>query len=452
MPPTSSPVRDFHSLCEETPVGLQADLSASTRPLSVSSQPSEVLSPPRTSPCDSLPDEGCEGEEGQFDDAEEGEPCTLQGLHPSEQPLPPSPSPSPTLSPVPSQVNQLVQRILELKRPVAVSPDIVDANIVADLLEAPLCPEERGSIDETPMDTSDQGEKLNASHTRSNSAQLLNIGRGTVIKQLFDPRGAFAAPQMVCPSPVARKHTKELTALEPSILPPPLLRTYIRPMTMDYGRLSPSSPAPTTVNSQDTKIQAALDQVTPAPARLSTHADQPRSMELSLPKPYSLPRTSPVTPVLDEEPVGSPPSPMDSENDLPLNSIPVAELKNARVLGDASPMTVIFSGPGPRKPGTAVKLLVSTPKQPRRRYRCSWNQCRRAAHAKAREDLIQELEEAVDNHFYDWLETTDKSTDAEVTDLLAGDPVDWPQPDDTVVPSPPGLSSPSHLYKSPLPQ
>ncbi len=65
--------------------------------------------------------------------------------------------------------------------------------------------------------------------------------------------------------------------------------------------------------------------------------------------------------------------------------------------------------------------------------------------------MVRELEEAADNRFYDWLETTDKSTDAEVADLLAGDPVDWPQLDDTIAPSPPGLSSPSNLYKSPLP-
>ncbi len=96
------------------------------------------LSLPWTSPHDSLLDEGCEGEEGQFDDAEEGEPCTPQRLHPSEQPLLPSPSPSLTPSPVPSQVNQLVQRILELKCPVAVSPDVVDTNVVADLPEVPL--------------------------------------------------------------------------------------------------------------------------------------------------------------------------------------------------------------------------------------------------------------------------------------------------------------------------
>ena len=134
MPPTSSPVRDFRSSREETPVGLQADSSATTRPLSVSPQPfSEV-----TSPRDSLLDEGCEGEEGQFDDAKEGEPCTLQRLHPSEQLLPPTPSPSPTPLPVPSQVDQLVQHILELKRSMAVSPGVTDANIAADLPKAPL--------------------------------------------------------------------------------------------------------------------------------------------------------------------------------------------------------------------------------------------------------------------------------------------------------------------------
>ncbi len=50
----------------------------------------------------SPPDEGAEEEEGQFDDAEEGEICDLPKLHPSEQPLPPSLSPSPMPSPSPS--------------------------------------------------------------------------------------------------------------------------------------------------------------------------------------------------------------------------------------------------------------------------------------------------------------------------------------------------------------
>ena len=150
MPPTSSPVQDFRSSREETPAGLQADSSATARPLSVSPRPfSEVISPH-----DSLLDKGCEGEEGQFDDAEEGEPCTPQRLHPSEQPLPPSPSPSPMPSPAPSQVDQLVQRILEVKCSVAVSPDVADANIVADLPKALLRLEGRGLINKTPMDTS----------------------------------------------------------------------------------------------------------------------------------------------------------------------------------------------------------------------------------------------------------------------------------------------------------
>ena len=174
LTPTSSPIRDCHSLREETPGGLKADFPATTRP--------SLVSPRPTSPRDSLLGEGCEGEEGQFDDAEEGEPCSLPRLHPSEQPLLPSPSPSPTPSPVPSQVDQLVQHILELKRSVAASPDAVDVNTVADLPEAPLCPEERGSTSKTPMDTSTQGEKPNASHARTNTTQLPNVGRGAMVK------------------------------------------------------------------------------------------------------------------------------------------------------------------------------------------------------------------------------------------------------------------------------
>ncbi len=271
-------------------------------------------------------------------------------------------------SPEPSQVNQLVQCILETKRSAAVSPDAGD--VVADHPEVPLCPEEQGSNDETPMDTSVWGEKPNALPACSNNAQPPNTGRGTLVKQLLAPRGAFAAPRMVCPPPVVRKSAKELTALEPSTLPPLLQRTHIWPMTIDYGRLSSPSLAPSSVDTQDTRIQAALDQVTSSQARLSTFADQPRPTELTLPKPYSttLPLTSPVTPVFDEAPVGSPLSPMDSENDLSLNSIPVAKLRNAFSPEDASLMTIIFSGPGPQRPGTAVKLLVSTPKPPRRRY------------------------------------------------------------------------------------
>ena len=308
-PPISSPVRDFRSLCEETPVGpqLQADPSATTQPSSVSPRPSsEVSSPLQTSPRDSPLDEGIEGEEGQFDDAEEGETCDPRRLHPSEQPLPPSLPPSPTPSPVPSQMNQLVQCILETKRSVvvssdtvavspdtvamspdtvAVSPDAVD--VVVDHLEAPLCLEEQGSNDKTPMDTSVQGEKPNALPAHSNNAQPPNAGRGALVKQLFAPRGAFAAPRMVCPPPVVRKSAKELTTLEPLTLPPLLPRTHIWPMTIDYGRLSSPSPAPSSMDTQDTRIQAALDQVTSAQSKLSTFADQLRPTELTLPKLYS---------------------------------------------------------------------------------------------------------------------------------------------------------------------
>ncbi len=373
LTPTSSPVRDFRSSRVETPVGPQADLSVCARPLSVPPRPS----PSRPTPCDSLLGEECEGEEGQFDDAEESEPGTPLRLHPCEQPLPPSPSPSPTPSPMPSQMDRLVQHILELKCAVAASPAAV-GDTVADPPEALLCPGGRGPTTETLLNSSNQGEKSTASNTRISTTRPPILGRGAMVKQLFAPHGAFAAPAMVCPPPVARESAKELTALEPSTLPPLLPRSYIQPMTMESGHLSPPSLA---VDSQDTKLQAVLDQVTPAPAQLTVFADQAQPMELSLPKLYSLPlsRTSPTTPVLDEAPVGSPPSPMDSENDLPLNSIPVAEILPKGV----SLTSVIFSRCGPRRPGTAVKLLVRTPKHTRRRYGRSRNQCRCATHAKA---------------------------------------------------------------------
>ena len=63
---------------------------------------------------------------------------------------------------------------------------------------------------------------------------------------------------------------------------------------------------------------------------------------------------------------------------------------------------------------------------------------------------MKELKKAADNRFYEWLEVTDKSTDAKVADLLAGIPAKRPFQDDPAVHSPPGLSSPSHLYQSPL--
>ena len=354
------------------------------------------------------------GEEGQFDDVEEGEVCKPHGLHPSEQPLPPSPSPSPTPSPVPSQVSQLVRHILETKRlasgpgfqtvspdavavspdavavspdAVAVSPDAVAVSpdavamspdavaVSSDTVAIVVDQSAKQSLnDVTPMDTSTQGETPNALQAIPNNEQCIslphNTGRGTLIKQLFAPRGACAAPRVVCPPLVVRKSAKELTALEPCTLPPLLPRTHIRPMTIDYGHVSSPSLAPSSVDTPDTPIQAALNQVTSSQSRLSTFAaGEPESTELALPKPYSmppLPITSPVTPVFDEAPVGSPPSPMDSENNLPLNSIPVAEIQNAFLPEGASLTSVIFSGHGPRRPGTAVKLLVSTPKSPQR--------------------------------------------------------------------------------------
>ncbi len=307
------------------------------------------------------------------------------------------------------------------------------------------------------MDTSTQGETPNALQALPNNEQCTslsrNTGRGALIKQLFAPHGACAAPIVVCPPPVVRKSAKELTTLEPCTLPPLLPRTHIRPMTIDYGRLSSSSLAPSPMDTPDTPIQAALNQVTSSQSRLSTFAaDRPKPTELALPKPYStpLPQTSPVIPVFDEVPVGSLPSPMDLENDLPLNSIPVAEIWNAFLQEDASLMPVILSGPGLQRSGTAVKLLVSAPKPPWHRYGRSRNQRRRAAHAKARVDLIEELEKAANNRFNEWLGSVDKATDAEVADLLAGIPAKRPEQYDPTVPSPPGLSSPSHLYQSPL--
>ncbi len=229
------------------------------------------MSPRLLSPRDFLLDEGYKGEEGQYDDAEEGEPCTPPRLHPSEQPLPPTPSPSPMPSPALSQVDLMVQRIIELKRSVAASPDAVNTPVDADLPLAPSCPEGQVLTHSAPMDTSVQGEEPNI---RPVNIRPQILGRGAVIKQLFAPHGAFAAPPPVCPPPVARENAKELTALEPMTLPRPLLpRLYIQPMTMDCSHLSPPMPAPTLVESQDTKLQAALDQVTPAQARLTTFTD-----------------------------------------------------------------------------------------------------------------------------------------------------------------------------------
>ncbi len=112
-------------------------------------------------------------------------------------------------------------------------------------------------------------------------------------------------------------------------------------------------------------------------------------------------------PVLDEAPVVPAPSPMDSENSLPLNSIPVAELLNAHLPKDASLMPIILSRPGLNKSGMVMKLLMSAPKPPRRHYGWSRNQRCCAAHTKARKELVKELEKAADNRFYKWLKIMD---------------------------------------------
>ncbi len=205
----------------------------------------QSLASPRTSPSDlsqttshcSLPDEGAEEEEGQFDDAKEGEIHDLPKLHPSEQRLPPSPSPSPMPSPSPSRVDQMVQRILSTKHPISgastrdASPDAAAAAV--NYPEAPLCPEDQGLDDANPVDTSIQGDSPSALRNSSpNNMQPMepsplkyiqlppNAGRGTLIKQLFAPHGAFAAPRMVCPPPVPRESTKACTAPGPLPLPP----------------------------------------------------------------------------------------------------------------------------------------------------------------------------------------------------------------------------------------
>ncbi len=182
LTPISSPVCDFRSSRAETPVGTQANSPVSTRPLSVPPQPS----PSHSFPCDSPLGEDCEGEEGQFDDAEESEPGTPPRLYPCEQPLPPSPSPSPTSSPALSQVDQLVHRILELKRAMAASPAVV-VDTVADPPEAPLCQEKQGPTTETLLNSSNQGERPTASNIRTSITRPPILGRGAMVKSSCSP-------------------------------------------------------------------------------------------------------------------------------------------------------------------------------------------------------------------------------------------------------------------------
>ncbi len=282
----------------------------------------------------------------------------------------------------------MVQRILLTKCQTSgastrsASPDAATAT--ASSLEAPKCLPGQGLDDASLLDASAQRDLPNALSTSSHSDVKLmepsplkytqlspNAGRGTLIKHLFAPCGAFAAPKVVCPPPAPKESMMACTAPGPLPLPSLLPRTYIWPMTIDLGHSSSPSPV-------NTPIQAALDWVTSLQQKPSVFAEQPIPKDLTLPKPYSvplpLPRTLPVTPVLDKTPVEPAPLPMDLENDLPLNSIPMAKLLNAHLPEDASLMPIIISGPGLKESGMAMKLFVSTPKPPRRRYGWLQNQ------------------------------------------------------------------------------
>ncbi len=188
-------------------------------------------------------------EEGQFDDVKVKEIDELSKLHPSEQPLPSSPSPSPTPSPSSlSLVDRMVGHILQRK------PQVSETNVrrktpekVATTVSptgVPLYPPVQDHDDMSPMDTSTQEvppNVLDPSGCDNLPAELLplkytplppNAGQGTLIKQLFAPRGAFAAPSMVCPSPTRVPPSAVGTTSGLSSLPPLLSPTYIRPMTI----------------------------------------------------------------------------------------------------------------------------------------------------------------------------------------------------------------------------
>ncbi len=138
----------------------------------------------------------------------------------------------------------MVQRILGTKRPISgasthdASPDVAAA--AANHPKALLCPEDQGLDDVNPVDTLIQGDLPSALKDSSPNNVLPmeppplkyvqlppRAGRGTLIKQLFAPHGAFAAPRMVCPPPAPRESTKACTT--PGPLPPLLPWLYIRP-------------------------------------------------------------------------------------------------------------------------------------------------------------------------------------------------------------------------------
>ena len=118
------------------------------------------------------------------------------------------------------------------------SPDTVAATV--SFPEAPQCSSDQG-LDDLPsaLKTSSPSDVKPMEPSPLKHTQLPpNAGQGTLIKQLFAPHGAFAAPRMVCPPPASMESTKAYTAPGPLLLPSLLPRSYIRPMTMDLGCVS----------------------------------------------------------------------------------------------------------------------------------------------------------------------------------------------------------------------
>ncbi len=126
---------------------------------------------------------GVKEEEGQFDDAEEGETCEPPKLPPSEQLLPLSPSPSPSSSP--SRVDQMVQHILLTKRQTSeVSTGSVSPETVVSPLEAPKCLPGQGPDEVSPPDAPAQKDLPNALSTSSLGDERLTEPSPLVYTQL----------------------------------------------------------------------------------------------------------------------------------------------------------------------------------------------------------------------------------------------------------------------------
>ncbi len=164
-PPVSPTERDTLGLLQSMthyspspPAGMPMD--GQLTPASLRKTPSKV------SFSSSRVEETAEEEEGQFDDAEVEEADELLGLHPSEQPLPSSPSPSP--SPLPSSlslVDRMVEHILQEKHQVSEvgvrseTPDKVTTAV--SLTGVPQYSSAQDCDDVNPMDTSVQEDSPN---------------------------------------------------------------------------------------------------------------------------------------------------------------------------------------------------------------------------------------------------------------------------------------------------